>query len=133
MKAVRKRISNWIGWPWNVIKLWHISMESLMHSKEMEEIGWGGVGGSNIPAFPKGSVETVTFGHYGLFTDIKTLTESIEVEKPLANSRSKFVMEPCGFSANTSQEEMKSGQRCHHTRGCMAVKPNRGASCGQGN
>jgi hypothetical protein len=32
-------------------------MEPLVHSKKMEEIRRGGVGGGTPPAFPKGSAE----------------------------------------------------------------------------
>ncbi len=53
--------------------------------------------------------------------------------RPLASSRSEFVMEPCELSAITSQEEIKSGRRCHHARGCVEVKPAQGARCGPGN
>ncbi len=62
-----------------------------MHSKETEEIGWGGVGGSTAPGFPKSSTEIVTFGQYSSFTDIKTLNESIKVEK----ATGKFQIQVC--------------------------------------
>ncbi len=98
-------------------------MESLVHSKEANKIRGGGVRGSTPPAFPKGSAEIVPFGQVSPFPDIKALTESIKVGRPPTSSKSEFVMEPCGLSAVTSQEEMKSGHRCRHTRGCVEVKP----------
>jgi hypothetical protein len=53
--------------------------------------------------------------------------------RPPASSKSEFVMEPCGLSAITNQEKMKSGHRCRHTRGCVEVKPKLGARWGPGN
>jgi hypothetical protein len=53
----------------------------LVHSKEMEEICKGGVGGGTPPAFPKGSAEIVPFGQNSPFPDIETSAEGIKVEE----------------------------------------------------
>ncbi len=81
IEIARKGISNWIGWPQNIIKPRHVSMEPLVHSKETKEVRGGGVGGGTPPVFLKGSAEIVSFGQHSLLPDIKTLAEGIKVEE----------------------------------------------------
>ncbi len=109
-------------------------MEPLVHSKETEEVRGGG---ELVEVLPRHS-QKVELRLSPLDSTVRSRISkhwlrASRWRRPPASSRSKFVMEPCGLSAITSQEEIKSGYWCRYTRGCVEVKPVQGARCGPGN
>lgn len=77
MKVTRQGIRNRVGFARDVIKTWDITVLPLMKAKQAEKICRRLVGGRASLALPKGSVEVITLGKDGSFTDVEGMCRGI--------------------------------------------------------
>ncbi len=64
-----------------VIKLGNILMKALVESKQLEEVGWGRVGGCTGFTLTEGGCKVVAFSQDGTLMNIQTLCCTVQVEQ----------------------------------------------------